>query len=221
MSRALRKVKIKRHGQSLKEILSDEGKKVRLFLLILGILLVVWGWSANRVTPAPVTNSTVNVPNVNRAADIVSFSQEPVTVDKGLLTLPKNKNSNPPVRIAIGSVNIDLPVKEAKVVKGYWEVFPDSAGFGLGSAYPEENGNTVIFAHARPGQFAPLKIIKTGAEILVYTKEKYFSYKVDSIREVLPSQTEVIAPSKDPILTLYTCSGFSDSKRLIVVAKRV
>ena len=151
-----------------------------------------------------------------------SFANEPVSVDKKFLeptTKPKQPKS-PPIRIFISSLDIDLAVKEAKIVNGFWEVFPDSAGFGLGSAYPEDTGNSVIFAHARKGLFLPLKDIKQGETILVLTKDKWYSYTVAEIKEVLPSATEVIAPTSDSVLTLYTCSGYADSKRFIVTAKK-
>ncbi|OGG16703.1 hypothetical protein A3D78_00625 [Candidatus Gottesmanbacteria bacterium RIFCSPHIGHO2_02_FULL_39_14] len=152
-----------------------------------------------------------------------SFANEPVSVDKKLLEAPKKQTipKSPPIRIVIPSLNIDLPVRQAKIVNGFWEVFTDSAGFGLGSAFPEDDeGNQVIFAHARQGLFGPLKDIKTGANITVMTQNQWYSYTVDNIKEVLPSQTEVIAPTEDPILTLYTCSGYADSKRLIVTATK-
>ena len=145
MSRTVRKKQNDNGELKLKDILNDEGKKTRLYLLILGILLVVWGYSSSRPV-SPTLNSTVSVTPQNNT--VVSFSQEPVTVDKNLLS-DKTKQKNSPVRILIGTLSIDIPVKEAKVVKGYWEVFPDSAGFGVGSAYPDEKGNMVIFAHAR------------------------------------------------------------------------
>ena len=152
-----------------------------------------------------------------------SFANEPVSVDKKFLEPAPIQSApkNPPVRIVISSLNIDIPVKEAKIINGYWEVFPDTAGFGLGSAYPEEVGNTVIFAHARQGLFAPLKDIKTGVNITVFSQNQWFSYTVTQIKEVLPSQTEVIAATSDSTLTLYTCSGYADSKRLIITAKRI
>lgn len=151
-----------------------------------------------------------------------SFAQEPVGVDKKLLD-EKNTSSKkaPPTRIIIPSLNIDIPVKEAKVVDGYWEVFDDRAGFGLGSAYPEDDkGNQVIFAHARQGLFLPLKEIKLGQSITVLTEDRWYSYTVEELKEVTPDQLEVIAPTKDPVLTLYTCSGYADSKRFIVRASR-
>lgn len=219
MSGHVRKVKVVRQDVNLRSLLSDEKKKIRLYLLISGILFLVWGLTLQPRNTLNKPSGTVNT-NTSMIQEVISFSQEPVTIDNNLLKSTNNKISAPPVKISIPSIGVDIPVKEAKVVKGYWEVFPDSAGWGVGSASPAENGNTVIFAHAREGLFLPLKKIKVGAEITVFTKDKWFLYKVVGLQEVLPSQTEVITPTNDSRLTLYTCTGFSDSKRLIVIAKK-
>jgi len=215
MSVTLRKVKNKHSQVTLKRILKDEKKRIRLFLLISGILLLTLGFFSSRSLPKQVQTDS--------AVEVASFSQEPVDVDKALLTAKTNKfqPKNPPIRIIIPDLNIDLSVKEAKVVKGYWEVFPDSAGFGSGSSYPDETGNQVIFAHARKDLFLPLKEAKLGQPVYVMTKDKWYSYKIEEIKDVLPTQTEMIAPTEDAVLTLYTCTGFSDSKRLIVTAKKI
>lgn len=216
MSRTLRKVKTHHRKQvTLKELLKDEKKRVRLYLLIGGILLIIVGLLTSKshvkIPDPPVSTETSG-----------SFSQEPVKVDKSLLNKKETKAKNPPIRILISDLKIDLPVKEAKVVNGYWEVFPDLAAYGLGSAYPdEESGNQVIFAHARAGLFLPLRYAKIGQNIIIFTKERWYQYKIKEIKEILPSQIEVIAPTRDPILTLYTCSGFSDNKRFIVTAEKI
>lgn len=217
MSHTVRKVKT-HHGKqgTLKELLKDEKKRVRLYFLISGVLLIVAGFLTSK--PAvKIIDPPVAVESVG------SFSQEPVKVDKSLLNGKVNKENakNPPVRIIIPALGIDLPVKEAKVVNGFWEVFPDSAAFGIGSAYPDEAGNEVIFAHAREGLFLPLRKAKIGQSVMVLTRDKWYSYKIKEVKEVSPSQTEVIAPTKDTILTLYTCSGFSDNKRFIVTAEKI
>jgi LPXTG-site transpeptidase (sortase) family protein len=147
-----------------------------------------------------------------------SFSQEPVEV-QGFKE--REVEENPPTRVVIPDVGIDLPVKKALIVDGYWEVFGDMAGWGEGTSSPGQAGNQVIFAHARRGLFLPLKNIKAGVKIEVYSGENKYLYEVKEIKEVLPSQIEVIEPTEDETLTLYTCSGYSDAKRLIVVAKRV
>lgn len=219
MSATLSKVKNGTgHKNNLKKLLKDRKKKVRLYLLITGVFLVGFGLILSpKQSVAPLT-SQVDNNSVN------SFSQEPVKIDKILTGKVTDKNNikAPPVRILIPDLKIDLPVKEAKVIKGYWEVFKDSAGFGLGSAYPEDiSGNQVIFAHARQGLFLPLRGAKIGQSIIIFTKDKWYGYKIKDIKEVSPNQTDVIAPTKDPILTLYTCSGFSDSKRLIISAEKI
>lgn len=222
MSTGVRKIKTRHKQQdSIKELLKDEKKRVRFYFLLAGVLLVILGFLLSKPRQNIVTeNKTVTVTS---SSDVDSFSEEPVKVDKSLTDIDneKTKTKNPPVRILIPALQIDLPVKEAKVVKGYWEVFRDSAAFGLGSAYPDEAGNQVIFAHAREGLFLPLRKAQIGQNVMVLTKDKWYSYKIRDIKEVLPNQTEVIAPTKEAILTLYTCSGFSDSKRLIVTAEKI
>lgn len=147
------------------------------------------------------------------------FVKENVVIEG--LSSTKENDKNIPDRIILPNLSIDLPVKKAKVIAGYWEVFTDTAGWGEGSGVPGQPGNQVIFAHAREGLFLPLRKIKNGMKIYVFNQDKYFSYEVKEIKEVLPNQIETIAPTIDETLTLYTCSGFEDSKRLIVTAKRV
>jgi len=146
------------------------------------------------------------------------FSSEPVRIQG--FNKEKYTEEDLPVRIIIPKLALDLAVTKAKIIRGYWEVFPDKASWGEGSGLPGRLGNQVIFAHAREGLFLPLKDIQPEMEIYVLTGAKWSDYQVKEIKEVWPKQTEVVAPTEDETLTLYTCSGFKDSKRLIVVAKR-
>ena len=228
MPSSVRKVKGRgrRPEITLKRILKNEKKKIRLYLLLGGILFIGLGLYLSGI-PANSSGQDISVSentsvNASASGELSSFSAEPVKVDKSLLSKTAAKQGQePPVRILIPDVGIDLPVKDAKVVNGYWEVFPSGAGWGEGSGYPGEKGNQVIFAHARVGMFLPLKNVKDGEDVFVFTSDKWYRYKIDNIQDVLPTQTEVIAPTRDETLTLYTCTGFADSKRLIVTAKRV
>lgn len=143
-------------------------------------------------------------------------TREPIQIDAQLLS--GVTSGHPPKRIIIPKLNIDLPVIEARVVNGYWELSETTASHGQGSAYPGESGNTVIFAHAREGLFLPLRDIQKDAIIYVLSATEWHRYKVVETKLVSPSQVEVIAPTSEERLTLFTCSGFMDSKRLIVVA---
>ena len=148
-----------------------------------------------------------------------TFASEPVRIEGFIAS--EEALEKIPQRIILPELSIDLPVKNSGLINGYWQVFIDAAGWGEGSGLPGQPGNQVIFAHARRGLFLPLKDVEIGNKVYVLSKETWYQYEVKEIKQVLPSQVEVIAPTEDETLTLYTCSGFTDSKRLIVVAKRV
>lgn len=149
---------------------------------------------------------------------VSSFSEEPIKVVQfDLQNIPEE---NKPKQIIIPKLKIDLKIKESKVISGYWEVFDNGAGWGEGSSPPGYPGNQVIFAHAKEGLFGNLDNIKTDDQIYVFNQNNWYVYKVTEVKEVYPGQTEVIEQTEDERLTLYTCSGFRDQKRLVVVAKR-
>ena len=200
----------------------------RSILLISGVLFLTLYLFLKSAPGQKLLNTTFEKKDVSveqsktQTAPDYTFAQEPVKIDSKLIGPRKNDdNKNLPQRIIIPSLSIDLPVTLAPVIKGYWKVYPDRAGFGDGSAYPGDKGNTVIFAHARYGLFLGLRDIKIGDKVYILTGDKWLSYKVKEIKTVLPKNLEVIAPTPDETLTLFTCSGFADSKRLIVIAKRV
>lgn len=147
----------------------------------------------------------------------VAVQKSPIVISNQLLG--QEVPQDPPTRIVIPSLSIDLPVVEAPVINGYWETSDTSASHGAGSSIPGQNGNIVIFAHARQGLFLPLRNIQTGADVYVMTKNKWYQYKVMDTKLVYPNQTQVIAPTRDQTLTLYTCDGYFDEKRFITVAK--
>lgn len=201
--------------------------KKHLFFFLLGAIFLVSTFipgvvsivSSIEVKDSPET--TIDITSSEQLSQVVSsFFDEPVKVDPRLLTVPTIAKSLPK-QIIIPSLQIDLLVKEAQIRVGYWEVFPDSAGYGKGSGIPGEVGNQVVFAHARYGLFQELPKISLGNYIYILTDKGWFKYRVTSKKEVLPNQLEVIAPTPDETLTLYTCSGLADNKRFIVTAKRI
>ena len=168
-------------------------KLIGVFLIILALLVLTWKFPVGK-----------------------PIDKNPIVINSKLLE--SSKAQNIPVRIVIPKNNIDLKVIPSKIVNGYWELSENTASYGLGSGYPQSKSNTVIFAHAREGLFYNLKDVKIGETIYVFTKDKWFRYKVVKITAVYPNQIEVIKPTRNETLTLYTCSGFYDEKRLIVTA---
>ena len=150
----------------------------------------------------------------------LSLSNSKITVDPLDLINPI-KVFDVPSRITIAALGIDLPVAEAKVENGLWQNFDSFASHGINSASPGEGSNVVIFAHAKWQMFGNLKYAQIGNEITVLTKRGKYKYQVTDIKEVTPDQVSTIAPTSEETLTLYTCIGVNDEKRLVVVAKPV
>lgn len=146
----------------------------------------------------------------------VQNSNDPIKISQKLVS--QNSIQEIPLRVIIPNVKIDDSIVEAKIINGYWELSENTASYGQGSGIPGKPGNTVIFAHAREGLFYNLKDVKKGDLIYTLTKNKWYKYKINKITAVYPNQTQVIMPTKTETLTLYTCTGFYDEKRLIVTA---
>lgn len=147
-----------------------------------------------------------------------SFSDEPVKiVSFENIVIPEEDK---PKRLLIPNLGIDLEVKESEVRGGYWQVYDSVVGWGEGSSPPGYQGNQVLFAHAREGLFGNLDKVKLEDKIYIFNQDKWYSYTVKEIKDVYPGETKVIEQTEDERLTLYTCSGFRDEKRLVVVAKR-
>lgn len=174
--------------------------------VLLGIVFIIIGISILLIKDSQIT------------AKDQTLEDEPVSV-VGLSANVIEENKVPR-QILIPSLSLDLPVKKAEVINGYWEVFDDTAAWGNGSGIPGEKGNTVIFAHAKKELFAPIKNIEIGSKIIVFTDKNTYQYTVESLEEVSPRTTRVISATEDETVTLYTCSGYNDSKRFIVKAKR-
>lgn len=98
-----------------------------------------------------------------------------------------------------------------------------------GTAEPGKRGNTFITGHSSyylwdPGAykdvFAVLPKIQTGAEISVFYRQKEYRYRVKELKEVWPSQVDVLNQTNDYRLTLMTCTPVGTNlRRFIVVAE--
>ncbi len=132
-----------------------------------------------------------------------------------------NEFSETPTEIVIPSLNVSLPITASQVTYDTWEVSEVGASFGVGSSLPGLKGNTVIFAHARPNQFASLPDIHNGDYIHVFTNKDWFVYKVYKTKIVRPQDITVLAAEEVHELTLFTCFGSDYSQRYIVKANLI
>ena len=124
-----------------------------------------------------------------------------------------------PERIMIDRLKINLPVKPAEIRNGLWQISPDSASYLVGSGSVGQPGNLVIYAHNKNHLFGPIRWIRSGDEIIIGTQDSQYTYSVVKTALVSPDRVDILAPSPDPTLTLYTCTGFLDRFRFVVTAE--
>lgn len=67
--------------------------------------------------------------------------------------------------------------------------------------------------------FYNMNKLKRGDAIIVVWDGKPHEYRVTDTRTVTPDHVEILVPTETPELTLYTCSDWQESRRLVVVAK--
>lgn len=128
-------------------------------------------------------------------------------------------NGVKPVYIKSYPLGIDIEIKESAIVDGVWQIQPNSANYLVTSAGIGDNGNVIIYGHNKDSILGPLRWIKEGAEIEILASDgnKYY-YEVIRTQEVDPDNLQYIMPTDSEILTIYTCTGFLDSKRFIAQA---
>ncbi len=124
-----------------------------------------------------------------------------------------------PRRILVKDLNIDLPVIPAKVTDSKWETTSNGASFLVSSPIPGNDGNSVIYAHNWTSLFGNLVNARPGETVEVeFADKSRKTFEIEYTSTVSPSESSILASSKDKRITLYTCTGFLDSKRFVVVA---
>ncbi|MEK7497462.1 MAG: sortase [Patescibacteria group bacterium] len=145
---------------------------------------------------------------------ILSFSRTP---EVAVTTIGQKSK---PVKVEIGDLNIDLPISESRIVNRIWEISKNGASHLNTSASPGEEGNIVIYGHNRKVVFGSLPYARVGTKIKLTTEDgKVHDYEVIKKDTVKPNNLMYVLPASEEILTIYTCTGFLDSMRAVLVAK--
>ncbi len=117
-----------------------------------------------------------------------------------------------PVQITINTVGISLAIEKRVLESRRWPVSDSGGEVG-------QTGNAIIYAHNWPALFGDLKKIRVGDEVGVeLSNGQTVTFMAQSITVVTSDQTHILDETSDRRLTLYTCTGFLDRKRLVVVA---
>jgi len=147
---------------------------------------------------------------------VLSFNVSPVVITKSQYRPPA------PQRVIIENRGIDLQTTPSEIIDDIWQVSNTDSSYLESSARPNEGGNVVIYGHNTNNIFGKLHNAQIDDIIKVENQDSnIIAYKVDSIQSVTPDTIDYVLPKDEEVLTLYTCTGFLDSKRLVVTAKPV
>lgn len=125
-----------------------------------------------------------------------------------------------PYIIKIPSISVALPIVPSKIENNKWETTSHGVSFLTQSSKPGNPGNSVYYGHNWGSILGDLTKVKTGDTIeITMSTGKTHTYEVEYTATVDPTQTSVVSDTGDTRLTIYTCTGFLDTKRFVVVAK--
>lgn len=116
-----------------------------------------------------------------------------------------------PEELIIKSLNIDLPVYKANYKNGKWETINNGVSYN----------NRVFYGHNWPNLLGKITNIKPNQKIqVIYNNKKIKDFSVFSTSIITSANSNILERNLDnSIITVYTCTGFLDSKRFVVLAR--
>ncbi|MBE5906118.1 MAG: class D sortase [Lachnospiraceae bacterium] len=123
--------------------------------------------------------------------------------------------------LRIPKIDTEDPVKEG-VSKS---ALAAALGHESSTVNPGETGNCVIAGHRNYtfGKFFNrLDEVECGDRIYIDTPEETYTYQVQSVKVVEPTEISILENTSEEQLTLYTCTPiYIATHRLVVIAKRI
>ena len=176
------------------------GRLLKIFLpILLGLALLVAG---------------LVVVNVIKKVDWISKPTHQATESP-------QEASKKPTKIYIPKLGRVLYVSDGYFDNNRWIVSETGVSFYTDSAIPG-HGNSVLYGHNRKGILGGLWRLNEGDFVYVILKNGHFvKYQISEEKEIKPTQVEILAQTQDSKLTLYTCSGFLDTARFVVIGSQV
>ncbi len=149
---------------------------------------------------------------------VVSVDKQPNETKR---SVPFQKINEPgkPKRLVVPSIQMGLPIVSQTMQNGTWKVDEGVANFAEETTpFNGEIGNSVLFGHNKPDAFRPIAQVKKGDLVYIQTSTYQFTYEITEISTTNSKNVDVMKPGEGHELTLITCNGFFDEKRLIIKA---
>ena len=120
-------------------------------------------------------------------------------------------------RLQIPAIDVDKPIVQGD----NWEQLKKGVGQHISSSLPGQLGNLVLSAHNDIyGEiFRDLDELKSGDEIIISTERQSYTYVVNDIDVVEPTEVSVMASTEHASTTLISCYPYLvNNKRIVIFA---
>ena len=126
-----------------------------------------------------------------------------------------------PAKIYIPKLEKTLDVSDGFIQDNRWTISVTGISYLTTSGKIGEQGNVVLYGHNTQEVLGRLWKVQVG-DIVEVTDSggNVRKYEVFERKEVKPNKVEILESTGDSRLTIYTCSGFLDTARFVVVAKK-
>jgi LPXTG-site transpeptidase (sortase) family protein len=145
----------------------------------------------------------------NQTIQLAFFTPEVVPV----------KRTHPiPTQLSIQKLNLNLPVEQTIIYNGVWQV-SEYVSHLTTSARPGEKGAIIMYGHNTLERLGPIRWLSKGDTIEVKTIDnKIHRYKIDQTMTVAPNRLDIFTKRAGETLIIYTCDGFADLQRFVLIA---
>lgn len=157
-------------------------------------------------------------------AMIQQFQKTIEKVDKGSGESPKDQppsdNINTIGILVIPKINLKVSISEGVDL----ETLKYAVGHFKGTAMPGENGNFCVAGHRSYTYsefFNRLDELEPGDYVTVRTKDGEFKYKIFQKKVVKPTEVSVLNATKDPTITLVTCTPIHIATHRLILKGRL
>jgi len=187
---------------------------IKIFTLSFFLYLVFWPFY-------PELSYELSLDKQERASFAKEIDHVKQETEGLVAELPRPEHPEQDNRIIITKIGVNAPViisdSEEALERGAW-LLPQGST-------PDKGGNTIIAGHRfkyKPPSsltFYLFHKLSVGDIVSVLWQGESYFYTIKEIKIVEPTAVEILDPSDDPILTLFTCHPlYSTEKRLVVWA---
>ena len=149
-------------------------------------------------------------------------NQRPVVSSQANDRVEVKKVEAKPYKLYIPKLHKILYISDGIIVNGRWMISDSGVSYLTTSALPGNRGNAVLYGHNLDNILGSLTQVADGDLVyVVMDSGNFYKYQIIERKEVKPNQVEILQNTTDSRVTIYTCSGFLDSARFVVVGKLV